>query len=358
MVNVLVLAHSNVHPRQQLFINELGKYVKTTAVMPVYWTRGLTLRKPHLIDKRNFNVYMVDTSEPGNWWPAIWGGLEKIFATEMPEWVISWEEPFAMVNWQLLNLKEKYGFKLLVFSWENSEYPIEDPWDKVYKKVLASCDLLQAGNMECAALWKKRVPEVAGKTFLLPQAGVDTELFKPLNMEKEYDVIFLGNHLWPQKGCAFVDVATRELNLKLIDVGEGPYEFRFSTKSVGYADYFDLPKYYNSAKIGCAHSMDTPRWKEQFANYFSVECLACGLPVVNSDTEAFKEYLSSLNGKCVFLTEMGDYALIKKNIKKALTKALSPKQEAVDVGRTYVEKELSNKVIAKRLIDCMKMKTQ
>ena len=346
MCEAIVISHSGLHPRQQLFYSELSKRLDLAVVMPKHWTIGLTPRDPQIVEGLNLKMYLLPTTNLGDWWTAFYLGLEQVFERVKPDWVLTFEEPWSSFAYQTFLLKEKFKFKLHVFSWENLDYPIPEPWQSFYKKVLNGCNIFQAGNKECLELWEKRISGISKKSFILPQSGIDTDLFKPLNIKKEFDLIFLGNKIWPNKGCAFVDLATRELGLKLVDVGEGSYNFLFSMKSVGYGYYLDTPKYYNSARIATAHSMDTPRWKEQFANYFSIESLACGLPVVNSDTSAFKEFLTPLDGECVFLTEQGNYTLFKENIKKAL----GVEKRLINYGRNFVKKKFSNKVIAKELV--------
>jgi len=345
-MKILFTAHSSVHPRQQIHYHAFSKFADVVVVMPRIWTIGLTPRDAQIVEGLKLKTYLLPTTNVNDWWTAFYFGFEQVLEREKPDWVLCYEEPLSTFTYQIYLLKERFKFKFLVFSWENLNYAISEPWCTFYRKVLLGCDLFQVGNKECLELWKERVPEVSKKSFILAQSGINTEIFRPLDMKKEYDMIFLGNHIHPNKGCALVDLAAKELNLKLIDVGEGPYRFAFSSKSTGYGYYLDNPKYYNFARTAVAHSMDTPRWKEQFANFFSIESIACGLPVVNSDTSAFKEFLEPLNGSCVFLTQQGNYELFKKNIKKALNVT----KDEIKEGREFVKKNFSCEVIANELI--------
>jgi glycosyltransferase involved in cell wall biosynthesis len=127
--------------------------------------------------------------------------------------------------------------------------------------------------------------------------GVDTTIFKPLNNERDLDLILfvsiLDNH-HKFKGLDYLLDAVRQLakekpKTKLIVVGEGElkdyYEkkiredgYEKNVEFVGAKSQTELVDYYNRAGIFVLPSIDI----EGFG-IVAIEALACGLPAIVSD---------------------------------------------------------------------------
>lgn len=127
-----------------------------------------------------------------------------------------------------------------------------------------------------------------GKIFILPHTIDST--FKPANMVKEYDIVFVGR----LAGVKHIEVLINSINLirntfkdvKVAIVGDGECKTKLENLTreldlsqniffVGYQS--DVWKWYNRGKISTLTSE-----REGFP-YSVVEALSCGLPVISSN---------------------------------------------------------------------------
>lgn len=154
---------------------------------------------------------------------------------------------------------------------------------------------------------KKQTPEFlikAGisqnKIVYIPSMYIDVEVFKPLNLTKEYDLIFIGR-LVENKGVnLFFDAVQRIIicnpQLKTIIVGDGPLKDYLKSKInrlklqknillYGWAkDSFEIAELINRSKILIMSSYNEggPR--------VVLEAMACGIPVLATNVGLIPDF--------------------------------------------------------------------
>ncbi len=160
-----------------------------------------------------------------------------------------------------------------------------------------------------------------GPRAIIPN-GVDLKVFRSkgpkINRfdDGKINLLFVGR-LDERKGIfvlleAFEKLSKRFKDLRLLVVGEGPLEGkvrqflgRRSLSEVvllGKVPEAELPGYYRSADIFCAPSLGG----ESFGLVL-LEAMACGVPVVASRIEGYKEVLKGVGSKLLFKTnDAGD----------------------------------------------------
>lgn len=127
--------------------------------------------------------------------------------------------------------------------------------------------------------------------------GVNAEFFRPLNLNKEYDIIWVGRYV-PGKGIEFLIQSLSELkkqlnNFKVLMIGSGPLKKSIEeliiksnlSNHISLIDNIsndDLPHYYNKSKLFVLTSI------EEGVPRTILEAMACGLPVVCSDLPQLK----------------------------------------------------------------------
>jgi glycosyltransferase involved in cell wall biosynthesis len=162
----------------------------------------------------------------------------------------------------------------------------------------------------------ERYPFVRGK-IVTTFNGVDTNKFHPMNLEKEYDTIFLGRIHIIHKGIDKIlliwkNIVNRYSQAKLVIVGGFESErdreilykliekldIRNNVIVTGFIDDDKVAFYLNKAKAFISLST-----YEGFGLSI-LEALACGLPVITTDLEVFHElhgnllfYVSTKNAK-------------------------------------------------------------
>jgi len=160
-----------------------------------------------------------------------------------------------------------------------------------------------------------------GRAPVLP-LGIDPSLYTPSvdeslrrqwkTRDEEVIIGYLGR-IVEEKGLGTLVQALsriRDLPWKLVLVGSGPFErelkrqieraglserVRFS----GYVPHTEAPRYLASFDLLVLPSETQPNWKEQFGRVV-VEALACGTPVLGSDSGAIPDVIRSLEGGRIF----------------------------------------------------------
>ena len=137
--------------------------------------------------------------------------------------------------------------------------------------------------------------------------GVDTNVFKPVNMEKHFDCIYVGDNNVRKMLPLLIQSLTKmqDVNLLLITDALGRFKSRLGENLIPIAEYYnvedrvkfhpaagiypvpdtELVKYYNMSRIYVNTSAG-----EAFGLPI-LEAAACGIPTVTSECVGVKEYL-------------------------------------------------------------------
>jgi glycosyltransferase involved in cell wall biosynthesis len=194
-----------------------------------------------------------------------------------------------------------------VFCWENVEksLPFYRRWTT--KFVLHVANAVVAGNNEAAHI--VRSWGYKGKIVIMPQIGVDTNLFFPRHQIRTNHVFTLGyiGRLVPEKGVDLLFDAVRQLiendiSLRIIVCGSGYHEsvLRSYAKQLKIDEYVswlgpikhdDIPDVLIQTDVVVLPSRTLPgKWKEQFGHIL-IEAMAMGILVVGSDSGAIPEVI-------------------------------------------------------------------
>jgi glycosyltransferase involved in cell wall biosynthesis len=157
-------------------------------------------------------------------------------------------------------------------------------------------------SSEVKTKWHSLFPEFSHKIKKVLHNGIATELFKPIETKKIYDLIFVGR-LIKIKGLDYLIKAIEGSNLKLAIVGEGPEKEKLYALSkrlkvkvnfLGYVKFRDLPLIYSRSKIGVF-----PSYSREGVLTSMLEAMSCGLGIVTTDQGGMKEALKFGGGVIV-----------------------------------------------------------
>jgi glycosyltransferase involved in cell wall biosynthesis len=205
------------------------------------------------------------------------------------------EEPYNLATWLAVRQAHAAGAKALFFSWQNigRRYPL--PFKAIEKQVLDRIDFAIMGNQESVAVWQEK--GYAGPHSVIPQFGVDPELFHPAGQRDSGRGFTIGSanrRLVPEKGVDLLLRAVADLpGLWRVHIaGEGPEQAPLMTltRELGLSERvcFDgaipsgqMAAYLQQLDVLVLASRTLPNWKEQFGRVL-VEAMACEVAVVGA----------------------------------------------------------------------------
>jgi glycosyltransferase involved in cell wall biosynthesis len=239
------------------------------------------------------------------------------------------EEPYNLATWLALRHAKKAGAKTLFFSWQNIERDYPWPVRLGERWVLRTVDHALVGTGSAADVW--RAKGYAGPLDVIPQFGVDPDIFTPPDRPRRsgtFTVGFVGR-LVPEKGGAVLLEALAGLDglWQLDIVGEGPEQAALQAQAdrLRIADRVTfggslpstrMPGYYQGLDVLVVPSLTRPNWKEQFGRVI-IEAMACGVPVVGSDSGAIPDVI----GRAGVLVSEGNAAALRDALRRLMQDA-------------------------------------
>lgn len=206
------------------------------------------------------------------------------------------EEPYNLATRQALGLARKLGIPALFFTWQNLRRRYPPPFAWFERFAFAHAALALAGNQAAAAVL--RAKGFAKPVRVIPQFGVDPDLFAPAEAPpaaRPFTIGYAGGFV-PEKGldtllhaCAGLEGPWR---LRLVGSGSQQPALAALAADLGIAGRVewlakrsstDMPPFYHSLHVLVLPSRTQRNWMEQFGRVL-VEAMACGVPVVGSDS--------------------------------------------------------------------------
>lgn len=271
--------------------------VSLTVIVPPAWhdsagtvslershTEGYTL----LVDPIRFN---------GRFHLHYYPQLKRRLLERQPDILHMDEEPYNLATWMGVRQGRAVAAKTLFFSWQNlyQRYPFPFSW--MEKQVLRSVDYAIMGNQAAVEVWRRK--GYRGPHQVIPQFGVDIQLFSPAEEKRVGDMFLIGSagrRLVPEKGVDLLLRAVAPLpgRWRLHIAGEGPERPRLErmAQELGIAQRvrFDgviasdeMAAYLRRLDAIVLPSRTRRNWKEQFGRIL-VEAMACETVVIGSDS--------------------------------------------------------------------------
>lgn len=276
-----------------------------------------------------------------------------------------WDEPLShclfQVSWLRCFASRKskvlfYGFENTPLKWGALAQLIwKVTWTQVAGGAAANSEAL--GRLRQAGFSRNRPIE---RIFW----GISTQSFKPmdkvglkhdLKLGCDYIVGYIGR-LVPEKGLACLLAAVKQLpaNIHCLIIGSGPMRGEIDLCSelpslAGRVHLLDvksaqeLPKYINCMDVLALPSLTTVGWKEQYGRVMA-EAMACGVPVVGSDSGAIPEVV----GPAGLIVAEGDVSALADGLRSAIFSKDRPR--LIQEGLQRVQRELSAEAMSEKLL--------
>lgn len=297
LARVLMISKACLVGIYQRKLEEIAAHpdIELAVLVPPCWQdeRGtLKLERAHL---RGYALRVIPITLNGNFHLHYYPTLRREIAQARPDIVHVDEEPYNLATFQATWLARRAGARVLFFTWQNinRRYPPPFSWMESY--VLRHSAYGLVGNQEAIQVW--RAKGYTGPLKLIPQFGVDPDIFKPApgsqDTGKSLSIGYVGR-LVEEKG---IDVLLRAAAglpglWRVYVLGSGPerepLECLANELGIGDRVLFDapipstqMPAYYRGLDVLVLPSRTRPNWKEQFGRVL-IEAMACGVPVVGS----------------------------------------------------------------------------
>lgn len=313
---VLLLSKALVVGIYQRKLEEMARLgIDLLALTPPSWKDERGETNLERVYTTGYRLETVPIALNGNFHLHWYPGLAKRIEDFQPQIIHIDEEPYNLATWQALRIARKIGAKTLIFSWQNIRrvYPPPFSWGEGW--TLSQVDHVLAGTQSAAHVW--RAKGYAGPMTVIPQFGVDPDLFAPVltppssasprNLGEGMRTFTIGyvGRLVEEKGIHLLLTAAAQLDgdWRLRLVGSGPYwnALEALAQQLGIRDRLDrvewvesagMPTQYQKMDVLAIPSLTRLNWKEQFGRVIT-EAMASGLPVIGSDSGAIPDVMGS-----------------------------------------------------------------
>jgi glycosyltransferase involved in cell wall biosynthesis len=268
--------------------------IDLTVLVPLMWRTGD--RQEHLerTHTRGYVLREVPMRFNGNFHLHYYPSLRAELTQSHPDIVHIDEEPYNTATFLAMRDSHAVGARAVFFSWQNllRKYPPPFRWMEQY--ILTHADGAIAGNQDAVTVL--RAKGYAGTPQVIPQFGVDADIFQPLRRPTPPGVFTVGyaGRLVKEKGVDLILHALSRLpnsvHATLIGAGDERTNLVELATQLKLGDRVaflppapsaQMPFVYAQLDALVLPSRSQPNWKEQFGRVL-IEAMACGVPVIGS----------------------------------------------------------------------------
>lgn len=308
------------------------------------------------------------------WMPGLAGILKK--EARPGDILYSSYEPNLLVTYLYGRLAKKLGLKHVFFTWQNVPYRqrMFGPKLKITEWLIKKNIMLSAGGL-CGMRRAYEIHEPYFalnknlKTDIIPQTGVNTDIFKPgiqtdflkkHNLENKLVFLFAATFT-ERKGTmptleAFAKISSQFSSAHLLMIGMGNLELEIKKRiqNLNIADRVtvlpwqplnELAPIFSQVDVLVHPSEPFKGWEEQFG-LLMLQAQACGTPVITTKSGSLEETV--LDRKTGILVKPGDV----KDIAEAMRLLAENQSLRLSLGRgarEYILNHFSNQSVGERL---------
>lgn len=374
-MKVLIIYHAGAMQNARQIYHELAQAgdIELTVIAPqalqtesIYDHAGW-LRIKHEENGSGYRLFPVPLRNPSNYGRGFEiKNLQRLIRQIQPDIIHVLDEAYSnylfQVVWQRLIAAPHskvlfYGFENLPLrlGWRSAPWKLT--WARMAGGVTANSEAIEnlrrGGFPKCLPL---------ERIFW----GISTEIFKPmdklilkkdLNLDCEYIMGFIGRFI-SEKGLRVLQATICYLpnNVHCLIIGSGPmreelerwsemFELKGRIHLYHVMPQDTLAKYINCMDVLVVPSLTLPHWKEQYGRV-SAEAMACGVPVVGSDSGAIPEII----GTAGLIVQEGNSEALAEAVRTVIFNR-EARERFRQHGLQRAHQELSVKAMAERLLD-------
>lgn len=343
--------------------------VELCHILPAHWRDDLLDVRQVSTQGRYAQIALPMIGKPSDPHRAFYRTLTFHLRQFQPDIIHAEEEPDSLSALQIAWARRIWrpSARLLLHTWQNLDRPKSKSVRWVISQTLRAAHLVFCANCEAATLL--RCYGFQGETPVIPAIGVDTETFRPCPANRAsahtrideaatpFTIGYIGR-LVAEKGIdtllravAAVRSKHADLPLHLHLIGEGPQrqELQELASRLGIARQIEFMGSQPPARVAALvcnfdvvtlPSRTTPVWKEQLGRAL-LEAMACGVPVIGSDSGAIPEVI----GDAGLIVPEGDVAALADALAQ-LSASPALRSELGKRGRMRAEAHYSQRHLA------------
>ena len=372
-MKLLVLSHACVSPINQQFFAEIENQTgwEITIIIPTKWKNDYgKVIKSERWDKFKGKIINIPVFFSGSIpLHMYWAWFIPLLKQLNPDAIYVQHEPYALATMQIYMANALSVRKPITFlSWQNifKRYPFL--FRQIEKFVYQQSFIAFPGSSSVEEVLRQKgfdgdcqfLPYAADPSIYFPRTDARDLRVQWQVREDEVVIGYLGRII-EEKGFKTLLNALAlivDLPWRLVIVGTGDYEDQVEQQSaqlgikdrvlkLGFVPHNEAPRYLSAFDMLVLPSETQANWKEQFGRVI-IEAMACGTPVVGSDSGEIPYLIKETGGGVIFpeknCKELAD------RLRQLIVNKTS-RQELAEQGRKFVSTNYTNAVITKRFID-------
>ena len=304
----------------------------------------------------------IDIRRPADPHRALYRTVTFALRDFRPDIIHAEEEPDSLPALQIAVARRLFAphARLLFYTWQNLDRPLKWSVRTIMQTALRATDGMLCANTEAYALLRQHGYQKPSE--ILPAIGVDTRVFSPgESLPRDFFTLAFVGRVVADKGLNTLIDAVKQLTpagehmpLRLLIIGDGPDRSEIaqyaeklgnSVQFLGAMPPTQIAQQLQRIDALVLPSRTTSVWKEQFGRVL-IEAMACGVPVIGSDSGAIPEVV----GEAGLIFPEGDVPALADCLRRLID---SPelRAELVRRGIARVQAHYTQERIAQRTLE-------
>ncbi len=364
-MRVLYISKALVFGQYQRKLEEIAKHpdVALRAIAPEHWREGEHRERLQRRYTAGYELVVEPVRFNGHYHLHYFANLRRHMLDWRPDVVHMNGEAFNFATAHAIWHARRAGAKAVFVAWQNNYRVYPPPFYFIELYSMLKSTAAQAGSRQAQEVLRRK--RYSHPSVVFTQHSVDAALFAPAAKPQAGGEVFrIGyvGRLVAAKGINVLLSAVARLDFpwRVQLFGTGPEEpaLRSQAQDLGIQDLVEfhghldigsMPERYRDMDVCALPSLTTPRWKEQFGRVL-IEAMACGVPIVGSDSGEIPNTLGGAGEDRGGLTfPEGDAAALAKRL-DTLYREPALRRQLGAQGRQRVLREFSHERIAAKTV--------